>query len=404
MHFREKAIKKINLRPYLSGLLPLFFFAHFGHHVVGAMLRPLMPMIRRDLGLSYTQVGVVMSAFSITSGISQLPAGWLADHLGARLMVILGVSGVAIAGLLIGLSHSYVALIVFLVLAAILGGGYHPASAAAISSSVPAEYRGRALGLHFVGGSSTFWVVPLLAAPIAVAWGWRGSYLTLAIPTVILGIVLYILIGKKRQTPTDESQIVDSEATTEPARIRWRQLVPFMIMSVATGTMVQSVSSYLSLYAVDNLGVSEATAAMLMAIGPAVGLFAAPLGGYLADRFGSVPVLMVVSFLAIPFIYLLGLAATIPIFVALMVAIGVVSNTRMPTSESYIAGNTPEHRRATVLGLYFFAGTEISGLLTPVLGNLIDRYGFYSSFTIASVVVAVAVIVCSIFLWRQVTE
>jgi len=363
-----------------------------------------MPMIRRDLGLSYTQVGVVMSAFSITSGISQLPAGWLADHLGARVMVIFGVSGVAIAGLLIGLSHSYVALIVFLVLAAILGGGYHPASAAAISSSVPSEYRGRALGLHFVGGSSTFWVVPLLAAPIAVAWGWRGSYLTLAIPTVILGIVLYILIGKRRQAPTGESQIVDSEVTTEPARIRWRQLVPFIIMSVATGTMVQSVSSYLSLYAVDNLGVSEATAAILMAISPAVGLFAAPLGGYLADRFGSVPVLMAVSFLAIPFIYLLGLASTVPIFVALMVAIGVVSNTRMPTSESYIAGNTPKHRRATVLGLYFFAGTEISGLLTPVLGSLIDRYGFYSSFTIASVVVAVAVIVCSIFLWRQVTE
>jgi len=396
-----KAIKKLNLRPYLSGLLPLFFFAHFGHHVAGAMLRPLMPMIRSDLGLSYTQVGVMMSSFSVTSGISQLPAGWLADRFGPRLMVILGVSGVALAGFLIGLSHSYVTLIVFLVLAAIVGGGYHPASAAAISSSVPSEYRGRALGLHFVGGGSAFWVVPLLAAPIAVAWGWRSSYLTLTIPTVILGIVLYILIGRRRQTRITEPQEVDSEVTTTSARIRWRRLVPFIIMSVAVGTMMQSVSSYLSLYAVDKLGITEAAAAMLMAITPAVGFFAAPMGGYFSDRFGSVPVLLIVSYFAIPLVYLLGVVPSASALAALMVVIGLVSNTRMPTSESYITGNTPEGRRATVLGFYFFAGTEVSGLLTPVVGNLIDRVGFSSSFAIASGVGAVVIVVCSLFLWRN---
>jgi len=365
------------------------------------MLRPLMPMIRTDLGLSYTQVGVVLSAFSVTSGISQLPAGWLADRFGPRLMVLLSVTGVALAGVLIGLSHSYLALVVFLVLAAVLGGGYHPASTAAISLSVPAEYRGRALGLHFVGGSSTFWVVPLLAAPIALAWGWRGSYLTLAIPTVILGILLYGLIGSRRQAHSGQPRGVESGVTTTPSRIPWRQLAPFIIISVATGTMVQSVSSYLSLYAVDNLGVAEAAAAMLMAITPATGLFAAPLGGYLSDRFGSIPVLLTVSYLAVPIVYLLGIVPNVVIFAVLMVVIGIVSNTRMPTSESYIAGNTPPHRRATVLGLYFFAGTEVSGLLTPVVGSLIDRLGFSSGFAIASGVGAAVITICSLFLWRN---
>jgi len=396
-----KTIKKLNLRPYLSGLLPLFVFAHFGHHIISAMLRPLLPMIRTDLGLSYTQAGLVISAFAMTSGISQLPAGWLADRFGARLMVLLGVTGVAIAGFLIGLSHSYIALIVFLVLAAIVGGGYHPASAAAISSSVPSEYRGRALGLHFVGGSSAFWVMPLVAAPIAVAWGWRSSYLTLAIPAIILGILLYILIGRWSQTRVHDFPEVDSEVTITSARVPWHKLVPFILISVAAGTMIQSVSAYLSLYAVDEIGVSEAAAAMLMAITPAVGFFAAPVGGYLADRFGSMPVLLVISFLAIPLVYLLGVVTSIITFAVLMVAIGIVSSARMPTSESYIAGNTPKRRRATVLGLYFFAGTEVSGLLTPVVGTLIDRLGFHSSFTIVSASMAAVVIVCSLFLWRN---
>ncbi|MFC1897217.1 MFS transporter [Chloroflexota bacterium] len=397
----RKAIKKPNLRLYISGLLPLFFLAHFGHHVVGAMLRPLMPMIRTEFGLSYTRAGVLMSAFSISGGISQLPSGWLADRFGPRLMVLLSVTGVAIAGLLIGLSHSYVALVVFLVLAALLGGGYHPASAAAISSIIPPEHRGRALGVHSTSGISAFWVIPLIIAPIAVAWGWRGSYLTLTIPTIILGILLYILIGKRTQTHINKSQEVDSKVNATSAQIYWRQLAPFIIMSVTAGTILQSAASYLSLYAVDNLGIAETEAAMLMAITPAVSLFAAPLGGYFSDRFGSIPVLLAVSFSSIPLIYLLGLTPNVAVLAVLMFAIGITSSSRMPTSESYITGNTPIRRRATVLGLYYFASTEVSGLLTPVMGILIDRWGFYSSFTAASAVMGVIVGICSVFMWRH---
>ena len=365
------------------------------------MLRPLMPMIRTDFGLSYTRAGVLMSAFSIAGGISQLPSGWLADRFGPRLMVLLSITGVAIAGFLIGLSHSYVALVVFLVLAALLGGGYHPASGAAISSIVPPEYRGRALGVHSTCGISAFWVIPLLVAPIAVAWGWRGSYLTLTIPTIILGILLYILIGRRTQTHISKSQEVDSKVNATSAQIHWRQLAPFIIISITAGTIIQSASSYLSLYAVDNLGVTEAEAAMLMAITPAVSLFAAPLGGYFSDRFGSIPVLLLVSFFSTPLVYLLGLATNVAALAVLMFAIGIASSARMPTSESYITGNTPMRRRATVLGVYYFASTEVSGLLTPVMGVLIDRWGFYSSFTVASAVMGVVVVICSFFLWRN---
>ena len=360
-----------------------------------------MPMIRTDLGLSYTQVGFMMSAFAMTSGIANLPAGWLADRFGPRLMVLLSVTCVAIVGFIIGFSNSFIMLIILLVFSAILGGGYHPASSAAITSSAPSEYRGRALGFHFVGGSSTFWIVPLIAAPIAAAWGWCSPFLILSVPTIMFGILLYFLIGSRMKTEVSRTQEVTPEVTTESARVPWRKLVPFILISVATGTMIQSVSAYLSLYAVDELGIAEATAAMLMAITPAVGLFAAPVGGYLADRFGSISVLLVISVLAIPLVYLLGRASNIITLAVLMLAVGAVSTTRMPTSESYIAGNTPQRRRATVLGIYFFAGTEVSGLLTPVVGNLIDRIGFHNTFTIASVSMAAVVVVCALFLWRN---
>lgn len=361
-----------------------------------------MPMIRTDLSLSYTQVGIVISAFAITSGISQLPGGWLADRLGVRAIVMIGVSGMSVGGLMIGFSQSYVGLIIFLVFAAALGGGYHPASVATISASVPPERRGWALGLHSIGGSASFWVVPLLAAPIAVAWGWRSSYIMLTIPTILLGIALFILIGKRKQSRSStESQMIGTEVTDTPVRIRWRQLLPFLVMSVTTVTIIQSIVAYLSLYAVDDLGVTESTAAMLVAIMPAVGFFAAPLGGFLSDRFGGIRVLVTISLLSIPLIYLLGVASNVPALVIVLVAIGIVAFIRKPTSEAYIFGHTPKGRRSTILGLYFFGGMAASGLLTPIMGNLIDRFGFQKSFTIASAVQAVVTVVCSLFLWKD---
>ena len=400
--FKMSIIRKLNLRPFISGLVPLFVLAHFGHHGVGAMMNPLMPMIRSDLGLNLTQSGLLMSAFTITNGFAQLPAGWLADRFGARFMVMLSITGVAVAGLFIGFSNSFATLVIFLVIAAIMGGGYHPASAAAISSAVPSEYRGRALGIHLIGGTSAFWILPLIIAPIAATWGWRMPFRVVLVPIALIGILVYILLGRLRLPISGNRHQAGSESpATPPQSINWRKLVPFMVMSVLAGSMIMSTSSFLSFYAVDELHVPETTIPLLMAISPAMGLFMAPFGGYLSDRFGGLQVIMVLGFAIIPLIYLMGVIPSVPALIILMLAIGLVTNTRMPTSESYIIGNTPENRRSTMLGIYFFAGTGVAGPLTPFIGSLIDKIGYQQAFAISSVVTAVITVICSFFLWRS---
>ena len=396
----NKVAGKSGLRPFISGIVPLFVVAHFGHHGVGAMMRPLLPMIRSDLGLNLTQAGYIMSAFTLTNGLIQLPAGWLADRLGARLMVLLSITGVAVAGFFIGFSNSFASLVIFLVLSAIMGGGYHPASVAAISASVAPEFRGRSLGVHLIGGTSAFWLIPLLVTPIAATWDWRMPFKTILVPIAILGIVLFVLIGRRTRAIAIEREKTGSEAPPDDTATPWRKLVPFMVMSVMTGTMIMSTSSFLSFYAVDRLNVPETTIPLLMAITPGVGLFMAPLGGYLSDRFGSVRVILVLGFTAIPLVYLMGVTPNVPSLIALMIAIGLVTNTRMPTSESYIAGNTPERRRSTMLGIYFFAGTGVAGPLAPLIGNLIDRIGYEQTFAMASLATAMVTVVSALFIWK----
>ena len=131
----------------------LFALAHFMHHLLTAILIPLLPFIRDGFGLSYTQAGTIVSAFTLAYGFGQLPAGWIADRVGPRYLLAAGTSGVAITGVMLGLSGSYGGLIACLVLMGLLGGGYHPSASPLIAAAVPREKRGGAIGLHIVGGS-----------------------------------------------------------------------------------------------------------------------------------------------------------------------------------------------------------------------------------------------------------
>ncbi|RJQ59646.1 MAG: MFS transporter, partial [Desulfobacteraceae bacterium] len=90
-----------------SGLLPFFMAAHFGHHLVNSLPIPLLPMIRQEFSLDYTQAGLLISAFTLSYGLSQIPAGWFADRLGPRMLITIGICGVAGAGLLTAFSRSY---------------------------------------------------------------------------------------------------------------------------------------------------------------------------------------------------------------------------------------------------------------------------------------------------------
>src|SRR5438309_11413353 len=92
-------------------LVGAFMFGHFTHHVTNTLLSPLLPLIRDAFGLSYAQSGFLVSAFSVTGGLSQAPIGALADRVGSRAVVTGGLILSAGFCFLIGLAGSYWALL-----------------------------------------------------------------------------------------------------------------------------------------------------------------------------------------------------------------------------------------------------------------------------------------------------
>lgn len=375
--------------------------AHFSHHLLTALPVPLLPFIRDDFALDYTQAGLVVSIFNLSYGIGQLPAGWLADRIGPRILITIGICGVALAGLLVGLSQTYIMMIALLALMGVVGGGYHPSAAPLISASVEPRNRGRALGFHLIGGSGSFFLAPLIAAAIAATWGWRGSFIGLAIPTVIFGIIFYVLLGRRVKMSKTQQTITHPHdgAPSPPGYLR--RLVMFMILTTFTQAVTFSTVAFIPLFMVDHFGVGEETAAAFLSIIYFAGLWASPLGGYLSDRLGRVPVMLVTCLITGPVIYLLNLVSYSLGIGALLLIIGIVMYIRMPASEAYIIGQAPERHRSMIYSIYYFAGMEAGGILTPVMGFFIDRFGFYSSFTIAGIAVVAMTLICSVFLWGR---
>ena len=99
------------------GTVPLLVLVHFAHRLLTALPAPMLPMTRSDFSLDYTQSGTVVSAFSLAYGIGQLPAGWITDLVGARIVIMIGICGVAVAGFLVGLSPNYLILLCLMALA-----------------------------------------------------------------------------------------------------------------------------------------------------------------------------------------------------------------------------------------------------------------------------------------------
>ena len=387
--------------PAVSGLVLLFVVAHFAHHLVTALVVPLLPFIRDEFGLDYTRAALVVSAFSVPYGIAQLPSGWLADRVGPRLLLLIGTSGVASAGLLVGVSTSYMLLLAFLALMGLLGGGYHPAAPTVISSVTDPAHRGSALGLHMIGGSASYFIAPLVAAALSTAWGWRSSFVALALPAIAFGFVFYSILGHRMRGETARPVARTTGAETNGTVVNRRQMVAFLVLSCLTAAAVVSAVSSIPLYLVDVHGFEERQAAVAIALFYSTGLWASVLGGYISDRLGRVGVVMALALLSGPALMILGLGRGVVTAMGMLLVLGVALYARAPASEAYIVAHTSPRNRSTILGFYYFGAMEGGGVLAPVIGFLIDRFGFSVAYAASGTGLLAVAAVCSAFLLHR---
>jgi MFS family permease len=386
-------------KSFFLSSLPFFILAHATHHLLTALPQPMQPFMQDEFRLSKAQLGGVTAAFSISSGASQLPAGWLADRIGPTWLITAGVLGVGIGGMLVGFSHSYTVLLLFLVLMGLMAGGYHPASTPLISLSVPANQRGRALGLHLIGGNSSFFLAPLIAGGIAAVWGWRGSFIALAVPTISLGFFFFLYL-KKRYGKAHIEAMKRRQMEERPPQAGYRRrLIAFLTMMVLGGGAGATVTAFLPVYIKEVLGSSNEVAAMSMSIIFSSGLWAGPVGGWISDRIGSAKVIIVTDILSGLIIFALKeVSLGWGLWIVLWVR-GVIQAVRFPVAEVFIMSQSTAKNRSMIYGIYYSTMQYTGAIFAPIMGGFIDRFGYAKMFTFAAWAVTAVAVATALFIY-----
>src|SRR6476659_10546395 len=180
-------------RPSYVRVVAAVCAAHFVSHYFIILLAPLMPFVRAEYGVSYTEIGLAFAAFNIVSAVGQTPAGFLVDRIGARPLLVAGLPTGAAALILAGLIDSFWMLVAMFALMGVGNTVYHPADYALLSQHVPSERIGQAFSVHTFAGMLGSAVAPAILLIMQSQWGWRGAFIGAgALGIAVAGVLLAI--------------------------------------------------------------------------------------------------------------------------------------------------------------------------------------------------------------------
>jgi MFS family permease len=349
--------------------------AHFLSHFFQLALAPLFPLIRADLGVGYAALGLVVTVFYGASGISQTPAGFLVDRVGARPVLLGGLALLAGAVGLVGLVPSYWALLPLAALAGLGNSVFHPADYAILNAQVSERRLGQAYSVHAVGGNLGWAAAPAAVLPVAAIWGWRQA-LGVASLAGLLAVLILARQGARLASSPPAARTGAAAPLLAPAQIFASPAILscftyFALTAFAfVGVQTFMVSALVTLYEAPLGTATAALTTFLVASG--AGILA---GGQLADRTARHDLVAMagVSTGAALMLVIGSGAATVPLVVLLVALAGASVGLTGPSRDMLVRKATPRGASGRVFG-FVYSGLDLGSSTGPLLlGWLLDR-------------------------------
>jgi len=388
-----------------GGISRFFCFTHFSHDLMTSLLITMLPFIRQDMMLNYFQAGLLVSAYSITSGLSQILGGWVGDRIRHRwISITIGLIGVGVSGLATGMMYTFESLLTTMVFMGIFAGAYHPAAVPAISSLFE-DRRGKPIGLHMIGCAVCFGLGAFIGTAIAATINWHMAFILLSIPALAAGVSVAVWLRKiEPDIPRHAVAEVKGKKADPDTPSLWQVLrkvsVVFILVIVVTFTS-GSLLPFIPLYLVDHYNLSATMAAIWTSVLRASGIIGGLFGGWLSDRWGNRNTVLLALVAIGPAIMLFTTVGYFPALAVMMIVIGILWMMRETVVQTYLMTRTPPRMHGMVVGIYFGIGQQGQSLLQPVYGVFMDMAGISTVFLVVGLI-SLATSIITIFLARKI--
>jgi MFS family permease len=364
--------------------LGTIYAAHGASHGFVLVLPAVLVALRAEFHASFTTLGTVATVSSMLYGLGALPAGLLADRVGAPVLLRVFAGGSAICCGLAAVAPGIWWLAAALALLGAAGALYHPSGLAEVTLNAPGG--GREIGIHGGFGNGGTALAPLVAGAVAAAWTWRASYGLAALAAVVL------LVALARQVPLDRQLPPQTQAG--PGSVGRAALAVVMFLAVAEGFVFQGFVTFLPAFLAEVGGAGRTAAAKGGVLAAAVLLLGVPgqlLGGRLA---GTDPRRLAVRYACLyAGAVLAGLsvraAGPTVLGVALAGLFSLLIFLGQPITNQLVARSTRAGRRGAAYGTYFSLSFGVGALAGSAGGIVADRSGLAAVFGFLGLVAVV---------------
>lgn len=378
-----------------AAIIGLVGLAHASSHFGHLLLPLLFPVFMKEFGLSYSELGLLMSTFFVVSGVGQASAGFVVDRVGARPLLFVALGIFVAACMAASMVTGYTGLLMVAALAGLGNATFHPVDFTILNQRVSAQRLGYAFSAHGLTGNLGWAAAPVFFAGMGVAVGWRNAYVAAAVMYAVIFAVLALNRDKLSTQVVRHEPDVHKEhdlAFMKLPVVWW--CFGFFLLSTMTLAVVQSFSVSI-LKAMHGISFEAATLTLTayMLCG-AVGMF---VGGFIAarainsDRVVAIAMAAGAVLLAICGTGLLGATATMVVLAITGFAVGIGG----PSRDMMIKKATPKGATGRVYGLVY-SGLDTGFAISPlVFGVFMDR-GWYGATLIGAALVLLLSVVAAL--------
>ena len=249
------------------------------------------PLMRPDLGISNTQLGLAFSAFAIPYALFQLIGGWIGDKFGPRLTLSACCGMVALSTILMGAATGFASLFALRLALGFGEGAAFPTATRAMSNWTPVGSWGFAQGITHSFSRIGIAVTPPLMAGLLAVVSWRGSFVVLGVASLfwILAWAWYF-----RNDPHEHPAITEADLAALPERrgknrpaIPWlrlaRRILPVTIVDFCYGWTLWLFLSWIPAFFFENYHLNLQSSALFSAGVLFAGVIGDTVGGVVSD-------------------------------------------------------------------------------------------------------------------------
>ena len=354
---------------------------HFMSHFYLLLIPPLFPILREIYGVGFTELGLATAGFSVASGFSQIPVGFLVDRYGARSLLIAGMLLESLAFVLISVFPFYGALVALMVTAGMANSVFHPADYAILNTAVDRSRIGRVFSFHTFTGYLGDAIAPATVLFLSSLLDWRAAIFVCGSCGAAVAAAMWmnseILVDASRVKLVPAAEKT-AGGTKQRAGLALLLSVPVLMGMLFFTTMATSGSG------IKAFGVSTLHELYQTSLGSAGALvsaylFASPIGvlagGFWADRTSRHDLVAVVCIVILAACVFTVAAFDPPLLVigVLFAIAGFCNGYIAPARDMLIRALAPPGHVGKVFG-FVSIGFDVSGVIAPVLyGWLLDH-------------------------------